>query len=322
MLYRYNVMPKTKISEILNTRARTLSAEIIPPRNGTETDAVYRQIGALKNVPVDFISVTKGAGGSLRGGTLPIAELIERQFGVASLAHFTCRDYSIEEIENALMDHHYFGIKNILALRGDPPDGQPDYFQSKPNRHEYAWQLARQIRDLNLGRYLVREGYDTAPRAAPKSEKRKGQATDFCIGVAAHPEHEPLELAVDYLAKKVEMGAEFAITQMIFSAEPYARFMEECARRGLKIPILPGLRIATQKSAAERMVKKFGVRVPQALVDALARAQSDEEGRRIGLEFSRALCEKLLALGAPGLHVFVMNDAATAAELLRAFRAG
>src|SRR5579862_2128038 len=111
------------IVDLLKTK-KTLSAEIIPPRNGAETEVILGQIAELKKVPVDFISVTKGAGGSLRGGTLPIAQMIKTRFDICSLAHFTCRDYTIEEIENNLMDHHYFGVHNILALRGDPPDGQ------------------------------------------------------------------------------------------------------------------------------------------------------------------------------------------------------
>src|SRR5262249_13381472 len=151
------------------------------PRNGSQTDTILRQIETLKAVPVDFISVTKGAGGSLRGGTLPIAQMIKSRFEICSLAHFTCRDYTIEEIENTLMDHHYFGVCNILALRGDPPDGQPDHFKPAPNRHSYAWQLVDQIRKLNTGEYVVRPGFDTP------ATNRKGTPTNFCIGVAAHP---------------------------------------------------------------------------------------------------------------------------------------
>lgn len=299
------------VLELIRAGKKTRSAEIIPPRNGTETEVVLRQIDALREVPVDFISVTKGAGGSLRGGTLPIAEMIKSRFDMCALAHFTCRDYTIEEVENSLMDHHYFGVNNILALRGDPPDGEADYFKPAPNRHSYAWQLVDQIRKLNEGHYIVREGFDTPGKT------RRGTPTRFCIGVAAHPELEPLQDSIKYLRRKVEVGGQFAITQMLFMAEPYARFLDGCARAGVNIPIIPGIRIVTQAGTAHRMTEKFGSKIPRPFVDKLAAATTKEDGRMIGLDYARDLCEKLFAAGAPGIHVFIMNDEKTATTLLR-----
>ena len=299
------------ILEIIESKSRTLSAEIIPPRNGAETDVILRQIERLKEVPVDFISVTKGAGGSLRGGTLPIAQMIKSRFDICAIAHFTCRDYTIEEIENNLMDHHYFGIGNILALRGDPPDGSPDHFKPAPNRHTYAWQLVDQIKHLNEGQYIVRQGFDKAATA-----KRKATPTDFSIGVAAHPEHLPHADAVSFLKEKVKHGAEWAISQMIFESAPYAKYLDSLAKEGVNIPIIPGLRIITQAATAERMKKKFGLNIPISLISTLEKFPSKEDGKKIGLEFSLKLSEELLQAGAPGIHVFVMNDENTAAELL------
>lgn len=307
-----DIKPQKTVIEIVNSGRRTLSAEIIPPRNGSETAVILRQIERLREVPVDFISVTKGAGGSLRGGTLPIAQMIKARFEICALAHFTCRDYTIEEIENNLMDHHYFGVNNILALRGDPPDGQPDHFKPAPNRHSYAYQLVEQISRLNRGEYIVRQGFDK-PSAKPS---RPGMATNFCIGVAAHPEHQPHEDGVGYLERKVQAGAQFAITQMIFDSAPYSKFLDSCAKRGVNIPVIPGLRIVTQSATAERMATKFGCGVPPKLIERLARATSKEDGRKIGLECAQELCEDLIKAGAPGIHVFVMSDENTAAELL------
>lgn len=311
MVLSANLSPQRSVTELLKSK-RTVSAEIIPPRNGAEAEAILKQISILREVPVDFISVTKGAGGSLRGGTLPIAQMIKDRFGICSLAHFTCRDYTIEEIENNLMDHHYFGVHNILALRGDPPDGQPDHFKTAPNRHSYAYQLVQQIGFMNKGKYIVRKGFDDAAETL-----RDGAPTKFCIGVAAHPEHEPFEEAIKYLSYKREMGAEFAITQMIFSAEPYARFVEGCKKNGLDLPIIPGLRIITQAATAERMVKKFGCKISQSYIDTLNRAKTKEEAREIGLGLTRKLCDDLIAAGAPGIHIFVMNDPLSAAILLK-----
>ncbi|MEW6055730.1 MAG: methylenetetrahydrofolate reductase [Bdellovibrionota bacterium] len=308
------------VIEILKSKPRTLSAEIIPPRNGAETEAVLKQIERLKTVPVDFISVTKGAGGSLRGGTLPIAQTIKSQFGICALAHFTCRDYTVEEVENNLMDHHYFGIGNILALRGDPPTGQPDHFKPAPNRHSYAWQLVDQICRMNQGRYLARGGYDTPVDSKEDSLRkvRRGTPTNFCIGVAAHPELEPHSDAVEFLRCKVERGASYAITQMLFSVDSYKRFLESCAARGIHIPIIPGIRIVTQASTAERLLsrKEFGVKIPANFLEKLQNARSKEDAKQIGLNHAFELCQGLFAAGAPGVHVFVMNDENTASDLL------
>lgn len=307
-----DVKPQRSILEILKSKPRTLSAEIIPPRNGMDTEVILRQISKLREVPVDFISVTKGAGGSLRGGTLPIAQMIKNNFDICSLAHFTCRDYTIEEIENNLMDHHYFGVSNILALRGDPPDGIADHFKPSPNRHTYAWQLVKQIKKLNDGDYIIRDGFDKKG----VGEHRRGTPTRFCIGVAAHPEQEPFKDAVEFLGIKAKQGAQFAITQMIFQSEPYIRFIEACAAEGTTLPVIPGLRIITQAPTAHRMIKKFGVKIPNSLIEKLENATSKEDARKIGLEFSYKLSIELLRAGAPGIHAFVMNDENTSAELL------
>lgn len=298
----------------------TFSAEVIPPRNGADPQRVLEQVKALRDTEVDFISVTKGAGGSLRGGTLPIAQVIRQSFGVCSLAHFTCRDATREDVESSLVDHHYLGIRNILALRGDPPDGKPaqDWSPSAA-QHKYAFQLVEQIRHMNEGKYLVREGYDLPTDTEPGGAySRNGMKTDFCIGVAAYPEEEH---GVEFFQKKIQAGANFAITQMIYDAEAYESFLE---RSQAPIPVLPGIRILTSFATAERMKNKFGIRVPQKLFDLLAKAKASgqpaEDGRKVGLEFAYGLSEDLLRRGAPGIHLFIMNDEVTACELMSLLR--
>jgi methylenetetrahydrofolate reductase (NADPH) len=309
--------PDIAITALFQSQKQTYSAEVIPPRNGAETQSIVNQIELLKGANVDFISVTKGAGGSLRGGTLPIAQLIRQRFTMASVAHFTCRDYTIEEVENSLMDHHYFGIRNILALRGDPPDGKPDHFKPAPNRHIYAHQLVTQIAALNRGEYLIREGYDKTAGAA---NHRPGEKTGFCIGVAAYPEHTPYEEGLDFFEQKVRAGAQFAITQMIFSAEPYKRFVADLIKRKAHIPILPGIRILTNATTAKRMQSKFGIPVPHTLIERLEKCSSIDDSKKVGLDYATQLCQDLLKSGAPGIHVFIMNDAASAGQLLHNIR--
>jgi methylenetetrahydrofolate reductase (NADPH) len=151
-----------KIADIVKNKnikgKPSFSVELIPPRNGALLSGILKKVDSLLDVKPDFISITRGAGGSLRGGTVPIAYLIKQHTGIETVAHLTCIDTSIEEIENSLIDHWYLGLENILALRGDPPaDAPPEYKEFRGlHYHRYARDLVRQIKNLNRGRYLVR----------------------------------------------------------------------------------------------------------------------------------------------------------------------
>ncbi len=300
--------PDVKITSVLAQGGFTVSAEVIPPRNGAEHHKVLEQIAALIGAGAQFLAVTKGAGGSLRGGSLPIAQVIKERLRVPCIAHFTCRDIVPAEVENQLMDHHYFGIRNILALRGDPPDGQPDW-KARAGGYDYAYQLMEQIRNLNQGSYLPRPG-------GPDPGKR--DATDFCIGATAYPEHPDERAQVDFLRRKVEAGAEYAMTDMLFDADAYARFRDRCFAEGIRIPILPGTRVVKSKQQADRMMERFRVRMPAAIYSALPEdaAHATGEGLRRCIEVFEAQFERLKGLGAPGIHLFVISDTAIACQTL------
>lgn len=294
------------MSEVLSQGRFTLSAEVIPPRNGAEQGKVLEQIQTLIQAGAQFLAVTKGAGGSLRGGSLPIAQVIKEQFGVTCIAHFTCRDLTPPEVENQLMDHHYFGIRNILALRGDPPTGQPEW-KARDGGYSYAYQLIEQIRNLNEGKYLARPG-------GPATESQ--DRTDFCIGAAAYPEHPDEEERIRFFKLKVEAGAEFGITNMLYDPDLYARFLDLCAAQGVRIPVLPGTRLLRFRKQAERMITKFGVPVPKEILEALPESEGPDS-TRISLELFDRLVERLKSLGAPGIHVYVISDTQGASEALR-----
>jgi methylenetetrahydrofolate reductase (NADPH) len=303
--------PDQKLTDVLKRGAFTLSAEVIPPRNGAEQSKVLEQILRLIGSGAQFLAVTKGAGGSLRGGSLPIAQVIKEQFGVPCIAHFTCRDLTTAEVENSLMDHHYFGIRNILALRGDPPDGQLEW-RPREGGHRYAYELIRQIRKLNQGIYQKRAG------AGPGTGEQ--EATDFCIGAAAYPEHPNERERAEFFRLKVEAGAEFGITDMLYDPESYARFVELLSREGVSIPILPGTRILKTRAQAERMMTKFKVQVPRELLSRLPEEDSPDALEQ-GIEQFLKLSEKLKQYGAPGMHVFVVIDTDAACAGLRKLRA-
>ncbi len=286
-----------KITDVLGRGRFTLSAEVIPPRNGAELGKVLTQIETLVRAGAEFLSVTKGAGGSLRSGSLPIAQVIKERFGVPVVAHFTCRDLLPEEVENQLVDHHYFGIRNVLALRGDPPTDAPNW-TPKAGSHSYAHQLISQVRGLNQGEFITR-----------KSDQPKNSAlaqTDFSIGCAAYPEHPDAEERFRFLKIKQDAGAEYAITQMVFDSEVYARFRDECVKRGITLPILPGARMLKSQDHAQSVAKRFGV--------------SSGTLAWNGAESFKTLIREFKKEGAPGVHLFVMNDTQTCAEVLSELR--
>lgn len=303
------------LTDVLRERGFTLSAEVIPPRNGAEQGAVLTQVRTLIEAGAQFLAVTKGAGGSLRGGSLPIAQTIKETLGVPCIAHFTCRDLTPADVENQLMDHHYFGIRNILALRGDPPDGQAQW-SARAGGYNYAHELIRQIRALNQGEYLVRTG---GPSVSAQ------EATRFCIGAAVYPEHPDPTERVEFYRLKVEAGAHYAITDMLFDADAYARFLDACDRAGLaRLPILPGTRILKTQKAAARMMQKFRVQIPADVLAGLpaddAALAADPASREAGLQAFLRLTERLRALGAPGIHLFVISDTPSAVAGLNALR--
>lgn len=300
-------LPDRKITEILREKRFTFSAEIVPPRNGASPASILSQIQRLTESGTDFLAVTKGAGGSLRGGSLPIAQMIKDQFGVPCIAHFTCRDLLPEEVENHLVDHHFLGIRNILALRGDPPMGVVDW-QPRPGSYPYASQLVTQIRELNRGQYLERKGFSAAAR----------EPMDFCVGVACYPDHAEPKERIEFFRQKVTAGAEFAITQMLFSAESYARFIDDTVRAGLNIPVLPGTRILRSKEQALKMAKRFAIEISESQLRRLPETDvSAAKNPNAALDAFLSFAEDLRRFGSPGLHIFVLTDTELSCDALK-----
>lgn len=297
MVERAGLRPDRKVTDLLKKESFTLSAEIIPPRNGASAASIAAQIDLLTRSGAQFLAVTKGAGGSLRGGSLPIAQMIKEGFQVPCIAHFTCRDLLPEEVENQLVDHNFFGIRNVLALRGDPPVGVANWVP-REGSHEHAYQLIEQIRSLNEGHYLERKGFKSGNR----------ERTDFCIGAACYPDHENSLDRIDYFVKKVEAGAEFAISQMMFCADSYSHFLEDCSKRGIEIPVFPGTRLLRSREQAARVRQRFNVPIPARLMEALPSESESQPDWGYAIDVITQLGEEFRKAGAPGFHLFVMND--------------
>jgi len=310
--------PDKKLIDVLSSQKFTLSAEVIPPRNGSDQGKILDQIDVLVRSGAQFLAVTKGAGGSLRGGSLPIAQMIKEQFGIPCIAHFTCRDLTPFEVENLLMDHHYFGIRNILALRGDPPDGQT-VWQPREGGYSYAHQLIQQIRRLNQGIYLNRPGGPLVGPSAPGGAEI--EKTDFCIGAAAYPEHPDERERVEFFRLKVENGAEYGMTDMLFDPDAYARFRDSCQKHHVNVPILPGTRFLKTRAQALRMMDKFKVKIPNSVLEKLDEKEGPDTFEK-GLELFLSLADRLRSLGAPGIHLYVISDTKGASSALTALASG
>ena len=299
----------------LRKKRFSFSAEIIPPRNGVDFADVFQQIESFSQAGFDFISVTHGAGGSLRGGTLPICHFAQNKAGITGIAHLTCRGVTREDLENSLIDHHYFGIHNILALRGDPPDGIGAAFRNVPGGFSYAHELIELISNMNRGRYLVRKGFDQ------KQPYKEGLSTNFCIGSACYPE-DPQDQDIEYLKIKKEKGAHFSISQLIYDTDILEIFFKKAKNLwGDEFPIIPGIRIPHSYSQLKRMEEKFLVNVPKQLLLSMKKAEerSIEAMHDAGLDWAARFVEKAMSWGMQGVHIFVMGKPELALRLKQHF---
>ena len=298
-----------KITDILQNSPFTRSVEIFPPRNGKPPSLILDKIERLSKMNLDFVSITKGAGGSHRGGTVPIGFMIGDRYGLNPLVHFRARDLSKRDVENHLVDHFYFGIKNILAVMGDPIAGMPDQPPDPETHHRFASDLVHQIRDMNRGRYMRLHN-------DPPDTVRDGVAADFCIGVASYPEREDMSLEYTIMEQKREAGADFGITQMCFDATTYGRYVDTLKDRGVDIPVIPGIRPVTRLAHVDAAERIFGAAVPPELKRKLE-GKDEQSAREVCLDFTVSLCREMRAQGAPGVHLFILNDVDIAGDVLR-----
>ena len=269
-----------KITEMLGKKF-TISVEVVPPRNGASMDDVFRELCYLRYFPIDFMSVTMGAAGSLRGGSIVLAKIIQDQLMLPCISHVVCRDHTQQQIENLLMDLHWSGIKNILALLGDVPVGSKR--SETIQAHPFAYKLVEQIRRLNSGEYLKRD-FDNP------TNKISG---DFCIGVASYPNSKGEERD---LSHKINAGADFTITQMCFSIEQLKNLPAG------SLPVIPGIKVFSNIKTADFCEKHFGIVVPEEL-KALLRTGDEKEI----VNWYRDYIQELKKFF-PGVHIFVIKD--------------
>lgn len=308
-----------KVTEHLDRAAgQTLvSFEILPPLKGGSMQAIFDILDPLMEFKPPFVDVTyhreeflyvKRSSGYYekvairkRPGTVGICAAIMHHYGVDAVPHLICGGFSREETENALIDLHFLGVTNVLALRGDARRFE-DHFTPEEGGHAYAIDLVKQVAAMNGGKYL-------------DENISNGQKTNFCIGVAGYPEKHfeapNLERDLAWTKAKIEAGAEFIVTQMFFDNERYFEFVARCRGEGITVPIIPGLKPLTRLAQLQAIPRKFFVNMPDELTRGATECKTDAAMRRLGIEWCVAQSRELREKGAPCLHYYTMGDAAT-----------
>ncbi len=315
-----------KVTEhIEKAKGKTLfSFEIIPPKKGKNIQELYNNIDPLMEFKPPFIDVTTSREEyiyiekqglldrkitRMRPGTVGICAAIKHKYDVDTVPHVLCGGFTKEETEYLLVDCHYLGINNVMALRGDAMKDQK-YFEASKGGHKYAKDLVIQIKNLNNGKYLhdVMEVDDKA---------------DFCIGVAGYPEKHieapSLQSDLIRLKEKVEAGADYIVTQMFFDNKKYFEFVDLARQTGIDVPIIPGIKPIAVKRHLQLLPQVFKIDLPQDLIHAVEQCKDNKEVRQVGVEWALEQSKELQDAGVPVLHFYSMgksdNIKAIASEL-------
>lgn len=315
-----------KVTEhIENAKGKTLfSFEIVPPQKGKNIQELYDNIDPLMEFNPPFIDVTtsreehiyiKREDGLLerkitrmRPGTVGICAAIKQKYDVDTIPHVLCGGFTKEETEYVLVDCHYLGIENVMALRGDAMKHQR-YFEPTSGGHCYANELVDQIKNLSRGKYL-NEVIDSENHA------------DFCVGVAGYPEKHlespSLETDLKKLKAKVDAGADYVVTQMFFNNRAYFEFVEKAKQMGINVPIIPGIKPIAVKKHLQLLPHVFSIDLPQDLIDNVESCKNNKEVREVGIEWAIQQTKELKEAGVPVLHFYSMGKSSNIKKIAEA----
>lgn len=299
------------VGEILRNRTTTgFSIEVLPPLKGSGLKRLFNNIDTLKEFDPLFINITThhseaiyqtSENGNLkkvfikkRPGTLAVAAAIKQRYNIVTVPHIICQGYTPNDTEYMLIDLNFLGIHNIFTLRGDN-DKEMEVLPSQC--HQHATDLIAQINDINNGKFLDGTLND------PFSDK-------FSFGVAGYPEKHVeapnMESDIRYLKQKVDMGAEYIITQLFYDNSKYFSFVEQCRKAGINVPIIPGLKPLTKKRQLSILPKVFNCDIPSDFVHEVEKCHTDDEVKQVGIEWLTQQCRELKTAGVPDLHFYTL----------------
>lgn len=284
--------PDRPISELLAQGRQLRSLEFFPPKDDAGLDALRSTATALKPIAPDFVSVTYGAGGTTRERTAQASALLRNEFGFTVMPHLTCVGHSRAELGEIADRIHAGGFRNIMTLRGDPPKGTAT-FTPAADGLRYASELASLL---------------------------KTRHADFCLGVAGYPEKHPEAVSfdsdLDNLKRKLDAGGSFITTQLFFDNFAYYRYVDRCHAHGITAPIVPGIMPVLSLKQVQRLTSLCGAALPQRLATRLeVAAENTDVVELIGIEWALTQIRDLLAHGAPGYHLYIMNRAKSALSM-------
>jgi len=281
--------PDRPISELFAHPRPLRSLEFFPPKDDAGLEALRSAATALKRISPDFVSVTYGAGGTTRDRTAQASAMLKNEFGFTVMPHLTCVGHPRAELHDVADRIHASGFRNIMTLRGDPPKGDAT-FTPAPDGLRYASELVTLL---------------------------KARHADFCLGVAGYPEKHPeaasIDSDLDNLKRKIDAGGAFVTTQLFFDNAAYYRYVDRCRARGINVPIVPGIMPVLSLKQVQRLTTMCGAALPQKLATRLeVAAENTEVVELIGIEWALTQIRDLLAHGAPGYHLYIMNRAKSA----------
>ncbi len=290
------------------------SFEVLPPLKGKSIEHLFKSIDALQEFNPLYINITshrsemvyKSTADGLyqrlsersRPGTVAVAAAIQQKYGIPAVPHIICSGFSKTETEYALIDLNFLGITNLLVLRGDKAKHE-SRFTPVENGHSHACELEEQINNFN-------EGYFTDGTKMDVVNNNR-----FSYGVAGYPEkHEEapnMDIDIQWLKKKVDLGASYIVTQLFFDNEKYFNFVDKCRAIGITVPIIPGIKPIVNTKQLTVLPKVFHVDIPNDLANELNRCKDDVQAKEVGVEWCKAQTKELIAHGVPSIHFYSLH---------------
>ncbi len=319
--YKKRIM---KIIDLIKQGSGTaFSFEVLPPLKGTGIEGLKRTIEKLREYNPAYINITThrseyvytDLGDGLmqrsrlrrRPGTVAVAAAIQNEYRIPVVPHILCSGFTREETEYVLLDLQFLGIENLLVLRGDKAK-EDSSFRPTPDGYTHTTELMGQINDFNRGFFV-----DGTPIKVP--------GVPFSYGVACYPEkhEEALNLDTDFywFKRKVEMGAEYGVTQLFYDNKSYFRLLEKARDNGVSVPIIPGIKPLTKMSQLSIVPKTFHCDFPEELAREAVKCKTDEEVKALGVEWGVQQCRELMAHGVPSIHFYTVSAVDSIAEIAK-----